>query len=350
MEFPERYETVAPPRAGGMGSVFPCRDSVLERLVAIKIIHGMTDPRRIRDELNALLKMRSKHVVQVYDIIVDGDDFGIVQEFIDGDDLFSDRTKATSTVDYYKQLWQIASGISDIHDVGVIHRDIKPNNMKVDPEGVIKIFDFGLARDEGPDAGTVGFVGTPGFAAPELYMGPDRFTQAVDTYAFGASALFLATRTLPDELTASPPRTTGDGYFADLPFDLAPEISSVLDDCLAEDPADRPAMSHVKGLLSRHVLSGQHQALVVFRGQAAYLNATNRSVNLNLPGMGQIEIWYDDLDFRVKTTSGDVYVNNRPATVGAPLPESCVVALGSPARPRDRKFITFDLSHLEFVL
>ena len=222
--------------------------------------------------------------------------------------------------------------------------------MKVDPEGVIKIFDFGLARDEGPAAGTVGFVGTHGFAAPELYLGEVRFTKAIDTYAFGATALFLATRTLPAELMARPPKPSDSGYFAPVPFGLAPEITSVLDACLAEDPSERPPMNHVRDLLSRHVLSGQHQALVVFNGQASYLNATKRSVNLTLPGMGQIEIRYDDLDFQVQATSGDVYVNNRRVTAGDTLPGSCVVTLGSPDKGPQRRYITFDLSHPEFVL
>jgi serine/threonine-protein kinase len=106
-------------------------------------------------------------------------------------------------------------------------------------------------------------------------------------------------------------------------------------------------MHQVKKLLSRHLLSGQHRALVVFSGNAAYLDATNRSVNLKLEGMGQIEILYDDLDFRIQSVSGDVYVNNRQVAAGDTLPGACVVALG---RGRHRQYITFDLSHPEFVL
>ena len=322
MLFPERYEIVAATIDGGMGSVVPCNDTVLNRKVAIKVIHSTTEQRRIMDELRALLKMRSKHVVQVFDVLKDDGDIGIVQEFIDGDDLLSASTAATSRAEYYKQLWQIASGISDIHNLNVIHRDIKPNNMKADPEGVIKIFDFGLARDEGPAAGTIGFVGTHGFAAPELYSGTVRFTKAIDTYAFGATALFLATRMLPAELTTVPPKPSDGGYFTAVSFGLAPEIASVLDSCLAEDPSERPAMSRVRDLLSRHVLSGQHQALFVFQGQPSHLNATNRSVGLRLKGMGEIQIQYDDLDFRIQAVDGDVYVNNRRATVGDVLPGS----------------------------
>lgn len=351
MPLPDRYQFSGDVLAGGMGSVHLCLDSVLDRKVAIKVIHDTVNRRRMLDELKALLKMRSKHVVQVYDVLQLGrSDLGIVQEFIEGVDLFDAALAPTTTGALYKQLWQIASGISDIHAVGVIHRDIKLNNMKIDHEGVVKIFDFGLARDDGPSASTVGFVGTRGFAAPELYAANTQFTTAVDTYAFGASALFIATRELPTDLMAQPPKSTDGSYFTGTPFAIAPEIAQMLDQCLTASPKDRPAMSQVRDLLARHVLFDRHQALFVFKGKASYLNATDRSVNLRLADMGQIQIHYDGLDFRVRSVSGDVYVNNRRLVVDDALPGSCVVAFGGPVHKNFRKYITFDLSHPEIVL
>lgn len=351
MPLPDRYQISGAALAGGMGSVHPCRDAVLERKVAIKVIQDTVNRRRMLDELKALLKMRSKHVVQVYDVLqMGGSDLGIVQEFIEGSDLFDPSLAPTTTAAFYKQLWQIASGISDIHAAGVIHRDIKLNNMKIDPEGVVKIFDFGLARDDGPLASTVGFVGTRGFAAPELYSANARFTSAVDTYAFGASALFMATRGLPDDLLAQPPVPSAGVYFANTPFAVSAEIVQILNQCLSVDAQSRPAMSHVRDLLARHVLFDRHQALLVFQGRASYLNAQSRSVNISLTNMGQIKIGYDGLDFRVHSLAGDVRVNNRQLAVGDVLPGSCVVALGAPDQGSRRRYITFDLSHPEIVL
>ncbi|MCX7109333.1 MAG: serine/threonine-protein kinase [Proteobacteria bacterium] len=336
---PDRYQPTGMSSDGGMGSVIICNDKVLERQVAIKVIHKTTHRRRILDELAALLKMRSKHVVQVYDILqFDDDDLGIVQEFIDGRDLFEGYIATSSPTAFYKQIWQIASGICDIHALGVIHRDIKPNNMKTDPEGVIKIFDFGLARDEGPTAATVGFVGTPGFAAPELYAGIAKFTKAVDTYAFGATALYLATGCLPCE------------QMANISFTVAPEIANCLDACLALLPEDRPAMSSVKDILSKYLLFDRHQALVVFQNKARYLDSANRTVRLNLASVGSIDIHYDGLEFRITNCSGEVYVNNRTVAEGNVLPGSCVVTLGDQHRRFERVFITFDLSNPEIVL
>ena len=351
--FPDRYSASSAALAGGMGSVFPCNDTILERRVAIKVIRDPAQERRIRDELAALLKMRSKHVVQVYDVVaLKGGGIGIVQEFVAGEDLFDPATDAGSLLDLYKQLWQIASGIADIHAAGVIHRDIKPNNMKLDGEGLIKIFDFGLAREQGPDAATRGFVGTRGFAAPELYSSDDdvAFESAIDTYAFGATAYYLAARNLTDDLLNIPPRALGSDFFSSVRFHLAPEIRDVLNRCLREDPEERPAMSEVQRLLSRHLLFDRHQALVVFQGNASYLNSGSRLVRAKLPNIGEIEIFYDGLDFGVRNVAGNVFINYRQAAIGDVLPGSCVVALGGPELGSARKYITFDLSNPEIVL
>lgn len=351
MMIADRYEVTGGSLIGGMAAVLPCNDTILGRQVAIKIMPGFADRRRIRDELGALLKMRSKHVVQVYDVLEIGkDDLAIVQEFIDGNDLFDEGFAPSTPSEYLKMIWQIASGIADIHALNVIHRDIKPNNMKIDPEGVLKIFDFGLSRDEGPEAFTVGFVGTPGFAAPELYADHVKFTAAVDTYAFGATALYLGRRDLPAELKRKPPVFLVTDYFATLPFKLAEEVVNALNSCLEANPADRPQMRDVRNVLAKHLLHDRHRALVVFQEKSFYLDATRRTVNLRLPSMGEVEIRYDGFCFQIHSVSGSVFVNNRRVTVGDELPGACVVALGSPEQRNRRKYITFDLSHPEIVL
>lgn len=348
---PDRYEPLGHAMSGGMGNVLVCEDKILERRVAIKFIQSAAHKRRMDDEVAALLKLRSKHVVQIYDVLQAApDEIGIVQEFIDGEDLLESPI-ATSIVDYYKRLWQIASGIADIHELGVIHRDIKPNNMKLDPEGVIKIFDFGLARDGGPAAVTMGFVGTRGFAAPELYSRPYTFTSAVDTYAFGATALFLASGSLPDEMLEQPPRINPVGYFGSTALAVASELSPLLDACVNEAPGRRPLMQTVRDALARHLLFDKHRALVVHQQQASTLSAENREVNLAFGDIGKISVCYDGLSFVVNSLSGEVFINNSPVATGAILPGACVVSLGASHRPSSgRRFITFDISHPEIVL
>jgi serine/threonine-protein kinase len=352
MILPGRYKEVGVRLRGGMGEVLQCDDLVLQRKVAIKTIPSGSDLRRIKDEISALLKLRSKHVVQVYDLLQGGDgSYGIVQEFISGPDLSEEQTRPLDTQGFYRTLWQIAAGIDDIHKQGVIHRDIKPNNMKVDPEGVIKIFDFGLARDEGADAKTMGFVGTFGFAAPELFLAPAEFSSAIDVFAFGSTALYLLFGGIPPSMRGVPSLTAPvENLFLQSPFPIAQEISDLLYKCLAPVAEQRPQMSEVKDVLSKYLLAGKHQALLVFQGRAHHLNARVREVRLNLPQRGSITVRYDDLQFYVAETSGDVYINNLQASVGRAMPGSCVVALGSLDYPAQRRYITFDLSHPEIVL
>lgn len=359
LQLPERYKDSGGFSSGGMGTVVFCEDTVLERKVAVKFIKNKSDHRRMLDELAALMKVRSKHVVQVYDFLkIDGLGLGIVQEYIDGKDLFEVvASKRPDTLSFYKDIWQLASGIGDIHSVGIIHRDIKPNNVKVDPEGVMKIFDFGLARNDGADACTMGFIGTHGFAAPELYSPSAEFTSAVDVYAFGATALFLGAGGLPQDLLKPYLRVLSSDFFSALAFYIAPDIVDVLNRCLHPTPELRPSIIEVRDELAKHILYDMHQALVVYKGQAKYLGAKQRSITLNLNerdsknNIGIVNVDYDGLKFYVAKVSGEVFVNNTEIYVGYELPGSCVVALGSAQRESyNRAFITFDLSHPEIVL
>jgi serine/threonine-protein kinase len=353
VRLPERYRQRGSREDGGMGTVIFCDDLHLDRIVAIKFIQDRRHHRRMLDEMHALLKMRSKHVVQIYDVVrPDEGTLGIVQEFINGSDLFNEAFPSESKSNYLKTIWQIASGIAEIHEVGVIHRDIKPNNMKLDPEGIVKIFDFGLARDEGIEAVTQGFVGTPGFAAPELYQrGNARFTKAVDTYAFGATALYLGLKSLPDQLHQMPPDLSAGTYFDAVPFDLHRNLKEILDKCLSQDPDVRPSMEVVRKEIGRHLLVDKHQALFVFKGSPSYLNAMRRDVLLELTNIAKLGISYDGFDFKVSEVSGEVEINNRTPSVGDEIPGSCVVSLGlEPRRASDRVFVTFDISNPEIVL
>lgn len=350
MNLPDRYELLGDSMDGGMSSVFPYRDRTLERKVALKVIPPGPNRRRINDELLALFKLRSKHVVQVYDVLTDATSLGIVQEFIEGSDLFCDNIAPGDGNSYLRMIWQIASGISEVHAAGLIHRDIKPNNMKVDHEGILKIYDFGLARDDGPNAATVGFVGTHGFAAPELYRTSATFTKAVDTYAFGATALYFGARNLPDEMLQKPPVALTHNYFSALPFAIDPSLCELLHRCLAFDPSDRPDMTAVRTEIERHLLFDKHRALVIFKGNASYLDSQNRSVKLKYGNIGEVSISYDGFSFAVTAVSGEIFVNNAPARVGRRLPGACVLTMGAHERGRDREYVTFDLSNPGIVL
>ncbi|WP_267104391.1 serine/threonine protein kinase [Xanthomonas sacchari] len=334
-----------------MGSVYKCKDSVLSRHVAIKVIQDAKNEHRMVDEINALLKLRSKHVVQVFDLLPIAGGRAIVQEFVEGEDLWDVDMHPTGAEETYKYLWQIASGIADIHGAGVIHRDIKPNNMKIDPEGVIKIFDFGLARTKGIEAATLGFAGTFGFAAPELFLNPAVFTPAVDTYAFGATAIHFIAGGLPAHMRRpAQPTALQEGYLDRFESGLSRDVLRTLESCLNMDSKNRPQMSSVRDTLARHLLLNKHQALAVYQGTPHYLNKDNQSVKVRWDDIGSVRISYDGMRFYVAEVDGEVFINYGQAQVNQSLPESCVLALGGPHRGASRKYITFDLSHPEVVL
>jgi serine/threonine protein kinase len=196
-----RYKPTGGTSAGGMGEVIECTDLHLKRKVVVKRLQVGISERRLLDEQKALAKLRSKHVVQLYDIVelVDRQrkEKAIVIEYIEGQNLQVGSFQAG--LHYLKVLWQIACGLRDIHAAGVIHRDIKPANIRLDTEGVIKIIDFGLARSRA-EAQTRGAVGTPIYMAPELWgQNTVGFDQAIDVYAFGVTAVALLTSSVPAE-------------------------------------------------------------------------------------------------------------------------------------------------------
>jgi eukaryotic-like serine/threonine-protein kinase len=112
--------------AGGMSDVELYTDVHLERDVVIKTLKDGVDGRRILDELAALQTIRSKHVVQIYDVIKNGkgDVAAVVEEYIPGDDLTS-APKPKTAIEFLKLIYQIVEGIADIHAHNQIHRDIK---------------------------------------------------------------------------------------------------------------------------------------------------------------------------------------------------------------------------------
>ncbi len=357
INFSSRYVPTGEKLSGGLGDVIICQDQNLDRRVAIKFIQNIHNQRRLLDEIAALQKIRSKHVVQILDIIIENNEerrIGIVQEYLPGEDLLSVSQKKFSTDTYLKAIFQISSGISDIHAQGLIHRDIKPNNMKLDREGIIKIFDFGLARLVGINDATFGFRGTPGFAAPELYRGgPVFFTKAIDTYAFGATAYFLAEEKLPQELLDTPPkRTASTPSFTSLSVNIPKEIAEILDSTLSENIEERPMMADIRDTIARYLLLDKHRSLLVSvsEGRTYILDKERRTANINIVGIGSIEIKYDGLIFFIESVSGEIFVNNSPVNEGQRFPNSCVITIGNPERGRSRGYVTFDMSHPEVVL
>ena len=141
-------------------------------------------------------------------------------------------------------------------------------------------YDFGLARFSGRNDSTLGFAGTPGFAAPELYRsGLVPFTTAIDTYAFGVTAWYLAGVGIQPDLLRRPPSFTSVSSFSSLPLNIPIPIVNLLDRTLAEDSTARPSISDIRNLLRNYLVRGKHRALLVYGNQTYILERTNQVSN-----------------------------------------------------------------------
>jgi eukaryotic-like serine/threonine-protein kinase len=341
---------------GGMSEVIVCDDLHLDRKVVVKTLASGADPRRLLDELASLQAIRSKHVVQIFDVIRDnsGDIVAIVEEYLPGCDLAS-IPPPTTAMDFLRLVYPIAEGIADIHAHDRVHRDIKRQNMKYDGEGCLKIFDFGLARGMQINPHTMEEIGTPGYMAPELFQttpsGMVSFTSAVDTFAFAATALALVKGRLPRQLRQMPPRLPcAEADFTSLPLSLPVEVADILNRCFDAIPDNRPTMLSVAELIGLHLLRDQHRALLVSRGNVYTVDKNTRIVRISAAGRGSMTITYDGLRFIVSNLSGAVAINNMSLSEGDPLPGSCVIVLGSNEQGTSRTMITVDVSHPEATI
>jgi len=336
-----------------MSDTLVCEDAHLDRAVVVKSLKSGVDPKRLVDELAALSAIRSKHVVQIYDVIREksGTVIAVVEEYLDGPEV-DGQPPPKNAKKAMELLYPIACGISDIHAHGRVHRDIKPANMKRDDESCLKIFDFGLAKISVPGGATKNLYFSPGYTPPEAFnknaSGEHVFTTALDVFAFGATALFLLAGKLPKGFSDIPPTLGGtEADFKTLPQKLPDPIAEMLNACIAAERGDRPAMHDVKDLLGRHLLFDRHRANFVLNGKESVLDASKRSAKFSFGTEGVLAVSYDGIAFRVTEVSGAVHINNMPVDVGFELPGACVIVLGV---GRVRGIITVSLSHPEVSL
>jgi eukaryotic-like serine/threonine-protein kinase len=197
-----RYELQDLAGTGGMSSVYKARDAVLERTVAIKILHDhyADDPEyveRFRREARALAQLNHPNIVTVIDRgEFEGRQF-IVFEHVDGETLKSlvEREGALPIDQAISLVHQVARGLAFAHEHGVVHRDVKPHNVLIDEDGVAKVTDFGIARSIDPSDGlteTGTLLGTSEYIAPEQASG-QRVDERSDQYSLGTVLFELLT-------------------------------------------------------------------------------------------------------------------------------------------------------------
>jgi len=200
-----KYELIAP-LGGGMAEVYRARDASLGRMVAIKILTeaAMADQEahaRFLAEARLTGSLTHENIIGFYDY---GEQEGrsfLVMEYFDGESLGA-AIRGWRTGDLRNQLLiarQIAQGLAYVHSKGIIHRDVKPDNIWIDSTGKVKIIDFGVAKTDEFSITGAGFtLGTPYYMAPEQVRG-DKPTVLVDIYSFGVLLFELVTGIRPFE-------------------------------------------------------------------------------------------------------------------------------------------------------
>lgn len=200
-----RYQLLQVIGKGGMGVVYLARDPILQRNVAIKVLapHLTSDETvvaRFINEARIAASLQHPNIVTVYEAGQDGDFVFIAMEYVNGQDLASllrQRGKLHPD-EAIAILKSIASALDYAHQKGVIHRDVKPSNVLVSDDGVVKLMDFGIARVIGGERHTKTgvLVGTPEYMAPELWEGKDA-NKMVDLYALGVMAYEMLVGEVP---------------------------------------------------------------------------------------------------------------------------------------------------------
>ena len=240
---------------GGMGAVFKARQISMDRIVALKILppklaaNGEYIQRFIREAQSAA-KLNHPNIVQGHDVGEANGYYYFAMEFVDGTTA-KEMLRQQGRLDEKTALsivGGVARGLDHAHKHGVIHRDIKPDNIMVTREGVVKLADLGLARStEKPDTMTLEgkALGTPYYMAPEQIRGHAELDTRTDIYALGASLYHMVTGTfaydgpnagaiMAQHITEPVPSAR-----AKCP-DISRATDALIQHMMAKDPADRP--------------------------------------------------------------------------------------------------------------
>jgi serine/threonine-protein kinase len=253
------YILLEPLGKGGMGQVFKARHRIMKRVVALKIIrkghlpHGEAVQRFTR-EIESAARLSHPNIVTSHDAGRAGDFHFFVMEFVEGTSLDALlKQQGPLPIGLACDLIrQAALGLQHAHDQGLVHRDIKPQNLIVDGRGTVKILDFGLARVRYDPAGggaraltQMGMImGTPDFIAPEQILDCSRVDNRADIYSLGCTFYQLLTgqplypgTNLREKIEQHLHGTYRPA--AELRGDIPIELTTILNRMLARQPADR---------------------------------------------------------------------------------------------------------------
>lgn len=259
------YEVLGCLGVGGQGTVYLARGAAGR--VAIKVIHaqGAADPkarRRFADEVAIASRVPRAHTAMIIEAAIDRDRPYIVSEYVDGPSLrdLVDTHGPLSGSALERLATYTATALAAIHGAGVVHRDFKPANVIIGPDGP-RVVDFGISRALAATAAITTPMGTPGYLAPEQIGGFDaEVGPPTDVHAWACTVYFAATGHAP--FAGSNVAVILNRVLTENPDVgvLAEPLRSLIADCLAKDPAQRPTTMELLGRLVGHQLDTAQSA------------------------------------------------------------------------------------------
>jgi serine/threonine protein kinase len=294
------YRLVRPLGGGGMGNVYLAWDERLDRYVALKRLRDDQDPvrgyRRLEREARTGARLRHENVVLIYTLEYLQDEPVLVQEYVEGEDL-TRRIGTVGSTEALRIATDIATGLTAAHAVGILHRDLKPGNIRIRPDGTALILDFGLGKAflSGPDDQTQMALtdegvamGTPAYMSPEQLKATS-LTPATDVFSFGVVLYELATGHLPFRGETWQALCAAILHSEPAPLEVAgfpQHIANLTLACLAKAPEARPPMTAV---------------LDDLRGVS-----TSAALPTSLPGSVRLREFVDGTNARITATELDV--------------------------------------------
>jgi serine/threonine protein kinase/tetratricopeptide (TPR) repeat protein len=251
--FARRYEVIEELGKGGMGRVYKVFDKKIKEKVALKLLRPEISAdeetvERFSNELKYARKIVHKNVCRMFDLGEEEGTHYITMEYVSGEDLKSmirmmGRLSPGQAVSIAKQ---VCEGLAEAHKIGVIHRDLKPQNIMIDREGNARIMDFGIARSLKAKGITDGgiIIGTPEYMSPEQVEGKE-IDQLADVYALGVILFEMLTGKVPFE--GDTPLSIAVKHKTEVPQDprnlnaqVPPDLSQLILKCLEKEKRNRP--------------------------------------------------------------------------------------------------------------
>lgn len=201
------YDLVEKIAEGGMGTVYRGRHHLTGETVAVKVVpqHLLSNPvvlKRFEQEYNVARSIDHPNIVKALDFGREGDQRYLVMEYVDGESLGQkiERDGRMDETEAIRIISEVALGLQSAHNQGMIHRDVKPDNILITAEGQVKLTDLGLVKEVDAELNltrTGRGLGTPHFMAPEQFRNAKKADARCDIYSLGATLYMMVTGQLP---------------------------------------------------------------------------------------------------------------------------------------------------------